>query len=58
VVNALAAAGLRLEFLHEYDSTDVPMFFGLERQDDGLWRFPPERRQIPLMFSLRASKIE
>src|SRR6185436_19183365 len=56
VVNALAMAGLRLEFLHEYDFTDVPMFYGLERHDDGLWRFPQERRQIPLMFSLRASK--
>lgn len=56
VVNALATAGLRLEFLHEYDFTDIPMFHGLERQDDGLWRFPSHRWQIPLMFSLRAAK--
>ena len=56
LVNALATAGLRLEFLHEYDFTDFPMFLGLERQDDGLWRFPEGRLHIPLMFSLRASK--
>lgn len=57
VVNALAGAGLRIEFLHEYDFTDFPMFYGLERHDDGLWRFPPERWQIPLMFSLKATKL-
>ena len=56
VINALATAGLRLEFLHEHNFTDLPMFFGLERHDDGIWRFPPDRWQVPLMFSLRASK--
>lgn len=56
VVDALATAGLRLEFLHEYDFTDFPMFHGLECGSDGLWRFPPGRWQIPLMFSLRASR--
>ena len=55
VVNALAAAGLRIEFLHEYDFTDAP-FHGLERGEDGLWRIPADRFQIPLMFSLRAAK--
>jgi SAM-dependent methyltransferase len=51
VVNALAAAGLRIEFLHEYDFTDAP-FHGLERGGDGLWRIPAGRFRIPLMFSL------
>jgi SAM-dependent methyltransferase len=55
VVNALAAAGLRIEFLHEYDFTDAP-FPGLEQGEDGLWRTPADRFQIPLMFSLRAAK--
>lgn len=58
VVNALATAGLRIEFLHEFGYSDVAMFFGLERGDDGLWRFPSERFQIPLMFSLRAANDE
>ena len=56
VVNALAAAGLRIEFLHEYDFTDAP-FHGLERGGDGLWRIPAGRFRIPLMFSLRAAKV-
>jgi SAM-dependent methyltransferase len=55
VINALAGTGLRIEFLHEYNFSDVPMFLGLEKGDDDLWRFPPERWQIPLMFSLKAS---
>jgi SAM-dependent methyltransferase len=55
VVNALAAAGLRIEFLHEYDFTDAP-FHGLERGGDGMWRIPADRFQIPLMFSLRAAR--
>jgi hypothetical protein len=55
VVNALAVAGLRIEFLHEYDFTDAP-FPGLERGEDGMWRIPAGRFQIPLMFSLRAAK--
>ena len=55
VVNALAAAGLHIEFLHEYEFTDAP-FQGLERGEDGLWRVPAKQFQIPLMFSLRAGK--
>jgi SAM-dependent methyltransferase len=55
IVNALAATGLRIEFLHEYEFTDAP-FPGLERGQDGLWRIPSGRFQIPLMFSLRAAK--
>ncbi len=46
IVNALPAAGLRIEFLHEYDFTDVP-FHGLERGKDGLSRIPADRFQIP-----------
>lgn len=55
VVNALAVAGLRIEFLHEYDFTVAPMQ-GLERGEDGLWRLPADRFDFPLMFSLRAAK--
>ena len=55
VVNAVAAAGLRIEFLHEYDFTDAP-WGGLERGEDGLWRIPADQTPIPLMFSLRAAK--
>jgi 2-polyprenyl-3-methyl-5-hydroxy-6-metoxy-1,4-benzoquinol methylase len=55
IVNAVAAAGLRIEFLHEYDFTDAP-WDGLERGEDGLWRIPAGQFPIPLMFSLRAAR--
>ena len=55
IVNAIAAAGLRIEFLHEYDFTDAP-WDGLERGADGLWRAPADQFPIPLMFSLRAAR--
>lgn len=56
VVSALAAAGLRLEFLHEHDASLYPRFESFERSGDGYYRFPDTHARIPLMYSLRASK--
>ncbi|GAA3800470.1 class I SAM-dependent methyltransferase [Streptomyces coacervatus] len=55
VVSALAAAGLRIEFLHEHD---VSLFrrFEVFEQRDGYFRLPADRPRIPLMYSLRAAK--
>jgi hypothetical protein len=49
------AAGLRIEFLHEWDFDDFARFDGLVRREDGTFRFPPGQPRVPLMFSLRAS---
>lgn len=57
VITALAATGLRIEFLHEHDMTYFQRFGSLERQEGNpYYRFPPDRPRIPLMYSLRASK--
>lgn len=56
VVSALAAAGLRIEFLHEHDSSLFARFPVLERQSDGCYRFPAERPRIPLMYSVKATR--
>ncbi|MFB7915283.1 class I SAM-dependent methyltransferase [Streptomyces sp. NPDC056061] len=56
VVSELAAAGLRIEFLHEHDASLFPRFSALERQADGFYRFPADRPRIPLMYSIRASR--
>ncbi|MEU0761095.1 class I SAM-dependent methyltransferase [Streptomyces microflavus] len=56
VVTALAAAGLRIEFLHEHDATLFPRFGTLERGTDGHYRFPSDRPRIPLMYSLKATR--
>ncbi|MEU7044679.1 class I SAM-dependent methyltransferase [Streptomyces varsoviensis] len=55
VVSALAAAGLRVDFLHEHDITLFQRFGSLERRD-GYYRLPPDRPRVPLMYSLRASR--
>lgn len=57
VVSALIAAGLRLDFLHEHDISLFGRFGTLMRHDDGYYRFPADRPRIPLMYSLRASKV-
>ena len=56
VVSALAAEGLRLEFLHEHDVSLFPRFASFQRDDEGYHRFPEGSPRIPLMYSLRASK--
>ena len=54
VVTALAEAGLRIEFLREHAATVFQRYPALRREEDGMYRFPPDRPRIPLMYSLRA----
>ncbi|MCM2420192.1 class I SAM-dependent methyltransferase [Streptomyces sp. RKAG293] len=63
VVTAIAATGLRLEFLHEHDATLFQRFGTLERngqgssgRGDGFYRHPAGTPRVPLMYSLRASR--
>jgi SAM-dependent methyltransferase len=56
IVTALIDAGLRIEFLHEFDfcAWQLPW---LVQGEDGRWRLPPDAGgQLPLFFSLRARK--
>ncbi|KIF75368.1 methyltransferase type 12 [Streptomyces sp. 150FB] len=55
VVSALAAAGLRIEFLHERDVTLFRRYRALERVPGG-YGFPAGRPRVPLMYSVRARK--
>jgi SAM-dependent methyltransferase len=55
VVSALAAAGLRLEFLHEHDYTLFERYKSLERHGT-VYRLPEGRPRVPMMYSLRAEK--
>ncbi|MFE6777002.1 class I SAM-dependent methyltransferase [Streptomyces sp. NPDC057702] len=57
VISALAAAGLRVEFLHEHDMTFFARFGALQPvAGTPYYRFPPGQPRVPLMYSLRASK--
>ncbi|GGS68620.1 class I SAM-dependent methyltransferase [Nonomuraea spiralis] len=55
VVSAVAAAGLRLDFLHEHDHTLFPRFATLVA-DGSAYRLPEGAPRMPLMYSLRATK--
>ncbi len=56
IVTALATAGLRIEFLHEFPFCNYQRFPIMERHEDGLWRFPERNDSFPQMFSIRAAK--
>ena len=55
VVSALIGAGLRLEFLHEHPAVPWRMFAPLERDRDGLYRWP-DKAWLPLSYSLMARR--
>ena len=56
IVTSLADAGLRLEFLHEFDFVLWPVAF-LAESPDGRYRLPAGTKgELPLFFSLKASK--
>jgi SAM-dependent methyltransferase len=56
IVTAVANAGLRIEFLHEFPFVVWPLPF-LEGRSDRTWRLPGELDgRLPLLFSLRARK--
>lgn len=56
VLNSLIDAGLRIEYVHEFDFALRQKFSVMVQGKDGYWRFPPEFSMIPLLFSLKAGK--
>ncbi len=59
VLSAIAAAGLRLEFVHEHDFTLFPRFPVLEVvTEDGatVHRLPQGQPRVPMIYSVRAAK--
>lgn len=56
IVTAIIDAGLHLDFLHEFDFVNWPVPW-LVQSADGRYRLPPGTAgQLPLFFSLKASK--
>jgi SAM-dependent methyltransferase len=56
IVTAIIDAGLRLDFLHEFDFVNWPMGYLVEGAD-GRWRLPDDTKGgLPLFFSLKATK--
>ena len=54
IVSSLAAAGLRIEFLHEFPLCAYRALSLMEQDENGWWRLAGDR--IPLQFSLKATK--
>lgn len=54
IVTSLSAAGLRIEFLHEFPFCGWQYFSFMEQGEDGWWRLRDNDAMLPLTFSLRA----
>lgn len=58
VVNVLINNGLKIEFIHEFPFTVYDQFPGfMEQNDKGHYVLKNKRIQIPLLFSLKATKL-
>jgi SAM-dependent methyltransferase len=57
VINAVLGAGLRLEWLHEFPFCPSKRFPFMEQGEDGLWRWQDPANTMPLLFSLKATKV-
>lgn len=56
VVTGLAQAGLRINSLRELDGDVLRQWDMMARSEDGLYRMPPDRPSLPLMYVLRAHR--
>lgn len=56
VISAIAAAGLLIEFLHEFPISPFQAFPFMKRGLDGYWRYEHAEIQVPLVYSIRARK--
>ncbi|NHJ88093.1 MAG: methyltransferase domain-containing protein [Asgard group archaeon] len=57
IINALLQAGLHLEFFNEYPYTCYQAFPFAEKEDDGYFYLKNQKAQIPLLFTLKATKL-
>lgn len=56
IINSLIKAGLKIEFLHEFDKEFYKAFPDMKRDEDGWWYLPDYKNKIPLIFTLLAKK--
>jgi SAM-dependent methyltransferase len=56
ILTSLIAAGLRIESFREYPMLAWKMFPFMEMDEAGWWHLPDQFPDLPLMFSLRATK--
>ena len=56
VITSLAQAGLRIEFLHEHPYALRARWPFLERRPDRTYHMPAGRPQVPLLYSVKATR--
>jgi SAM-dependent methyltransferase len=56
IITAISKAGLRIKFLHEHNKAPFQAFPFFKKKDDGYWYYDHPDVQIPLIFSLKATK--
>ena len=56
IINSLIEAGLKIEYLHEFNYCPYKLHPFSTQDDDGMWRFSDIAGGLPLMFSIRAIK--
>jgi len=57
ILASLIEAGLKIEFLHEYDKLFYKGFPDMIQDEKGWWYLPKYKGMLPLTFTLRAKKI-
>jgi hypothetical protein len=55
-MNSLIRNGLVIEFLHEFPFGFFPIHPSMREGDDGYWYFKDENFNVPMIFSLKASR--
>lgn len=56
IVTAIARAGLRIEFLHEFACCDGEYFQNMRRDDQRWWWLVDEKIRIPHTYSIKATR--
>jgi len=57
ILNALIAAGLKLEFFNEYMYSPYPCFRYITEYEKGKWHIKGMEGKIPMIYSLKAIKL-
>ncbi|MFW9876311.1 MAG: class I SAM-dependent methyltransferase [Candidatus Thorarchaeota archaeon] len=57
IINSLIQAGLRIEFFNEYPFSAYKVFPFTEKDSDGYYKLKNQKVEIPLLFTLKASKL-
>lgn len=56
ILTSLIAAGLKIEFLHEFPFSTWACLPGMEQGEDGWWHLKDRSIELPLTYSLKATK--